>query len=178
MLFVSNIENVCGFSFLFNWISTWFHRNKESRGRGKKMKTNSKLDLWGTGEGYLPRNSGPGTYRFRTQLSIFRGGGHLLHHLKGSVKVAWSPQQRHVMVHSPQPLLQFHLACGQKEQGSKLSQALPPCLRPKWVCIRLAALEMKKDHFTSIPRASAHPATWWHFRWMMQHVVNFTACVF
>lgn len=80
------------------------------------MKTNLKLNLGGMGDGQVPVKPGWGTYRFSTQLSIFWGGGHLLHHLKGSVEVAWLPEQRHVAVHSPQPLLQFYLPCSQKEQ--------------------------------------------------------------
>lgn len=55
----------CGFLFS-NWINTWFYRNKESRGRGKTMKTNSKLDLWGPGGGSRPESKGQGTYRFFT----------------------------------------------------------------------------------------------------------------
>lgn len=61
--------------------------NTESQGRGKTTgkihtaQTNSDGSICG----------GAGTYRFSTQLEVFRGGGHLLHHLKGSVKVAWFP---------------------------------------------------------------------------------------
>lgn len=101
-----------------------FCTNTESRGRRKTMETNSNhpadpcAAIWLSGGGK--------TYHFSTQLDIFRGGGHPLHHLKGSVEVAWCPNQRHAVVDSPQPTLQFHLPCGQR--ATKIPQPCPHCV--------------------------------------------------
>lgn len=84
-----------------------FCTNAESRGRRRTMETNSNHPA-------DPLSGGGKTYRFSTQLEIFRGGGHPFHHLKGSVEVAWCPYQRHATVDSLKPTLQLYLPCGQK----------------------------------------------------------------